>query len=206
MLLASCNTECDTPDSDDSLEFLQHCSARAFPSWATSPPHRCTLVDLCRKSTLLEEMSRVTVNTSGLVGIVNGLGQNGQKALPLCRFETFDESETISRGPAAIVTIFGSAIYLRNVGSILGGMAPSNISHPHFESCPPPSHIALSPSLVKTLGLGFLKHNRNCLLCSLAPDLPLAFPHPSSPGSDEQPIAERPAASLILLDSTAVAC
>jgi hypothetical protein len=76
-----------------------------------------------------------------------------------CRYETFDECETISHGPAANVTKVGIDIQLRNVGSILGRMAYSTISHPQFENSSP-SLIALSDPLAvatlrRPLGLDF---------------------------------------------------
>jgi hypothetical protein len=82
-----------------------------------------------------------------------------------CLFETFDECETISRGPAAKVTKIGITFQLRNVGSILGRMASFHHLASHFENtCPSPNFLAI---IVEILGVGFLKQNRNCLLCSL---------------------------------------
>jgi hypothetical protein len=76
-----------------------------------------------------------------------------------CRYETFDECETISHGHAAKVTKVGIDSQLRNVGSILGRMAYPTISHPQFENSGP-SLIALSDPLAvatlrRPLGLDF---------------------------------------------------
>jgi hypothetical protein len=76
-----------------------------------------------------------------------------------CRYETFDECETISHGHAAKVTKVGIDSQLRNVGSILGWMAYPTISHPQFENSGP-SLIALSDPLAvatlrRPLGLDF---------------------------------------------------
>jgi hypothetical protein len=122
------------------------------------------------------------------------------------RLRNINECETISPGLAAIFATLGDALQLRNVGSI----SRKNDSYLATISLAIPILRALSAAhsfrhLVLTLGVGFLKQNRNCLFCPLAPDLP-SHSTLSSPGSGEHPIPARCAASWIIVDSTTIAC
>jgi hypothetical protein len=122
------------------------------------------------------------------------------------RLRNINECETISPGPAAKFAKLGDALQLSNVGSI----SRENDWHLATISLAIPISRALSVAhcfrhLVLTLGVGFLKQNRNCLFCPLAPDLP-SHSALASPGSDEHPIPARCAASWIIVDSTTIAC
>jgi len=104
------------------MEFLQLQRA----PFHHGPPHRCTMWWTCvAKAHLWKKMPG---HHEHLEEIVNDFHLFECS----CRYETFDECETISHGPAAQVTKVGIDIQLTNVGSILGRMAYSTISHPQI--------------------------------------------------------------------------
>jgi hypothetical protein len=111
------------------------------------------VVDLCRKSTSLEENTRVTTNTSkkSSTTFISSSARAATKHLMSVK-----QSHTALQPTSLKV---GIDIQLRNVGSILGRMAYSTISHPQFENSSP-SLIALSDPLAvatlrRPLGLDF---------------------------------------------------
>ncbi len=181
-------------------------SGRAFPSWVASPSHGCTGLWRCvsptRESALLEVFCRAITHEH--------LRYRPHRSTtsfwcdPAC--ETIDECETISRSPAAKFTKLGDASPAKERGNYFWeeGLASCHYlaRHPRFQSTLRCSSVR---HLVVTLGVGFLKQNRNCLFCPLAPDLP-SHSELSSPGSDEHPIPARCAASWIIVDSTTIAC